>query len=254
MFTTDSFMRRVRVSIITTLSVRITEASVSYNTDPEAVCSRTDHNGGMMNKAEEEKLREVLLHSEKPSEYFEELRNNGILEKEYPVLAALVGVEQNPKYHPEGDVFTHTMLVLDAAASLRDKARDPLAFMLAALLHDTGKACKTTNENGRIRSIGHENVSADLADRFLRDSGFESQRKTAVNLTKLHMRPNMLAKDHSRVRATNKLFAEALDPEDLILLAEADRGGRTDAADFTPNRTFLNDRYRMYREKTEDKP
>lgn len=202
-----------------------------------------------MNEEARKKLEEVLLEDSRPSEYFEALRKSGDLEKEFPDLAALIGVEQNPDYHPEGDVFIHTMLVLDAAAELRSQAQDPLAFMLAALLHDTGKAYKTTNENGRIRSIGHENVSARLADKFLEEAGFIKEKEAAVNLTRLHMRPNMLAKDHSRVRATNNLFSEALSPEDLILLAEADKAGRTDPPDYTETRDFLNDRYRLYKEK-----
>jgi len=207
-----------------------------------------------MNEEIQKKLAEVLLHEDKPSDYFKALKESDQLEEQFPEIAQLIGIEQNPEYHPEGDVFTHTMMVLDQAAQLRNQADHPLAFMLAALFHDIGKATKTTNENGRIRSIGHENVSAKMADKLLKETSFEPDRKEAVNLIKLHMRPNLLAKDHSRVKATNRLFEESVSPRDLILLAEADRMGRTNAPDYEDTRTFLHNRYRLFREKNQSLP
>ena len=51
-------------------------------------------------------------------------------------LTQLIGVKQPKKYHPEGDVWNHTMQVLDSAALLRSKAENPLGFMLTAVVHD----------------------------------------------------------------------------------------------------------------------
>lgn len=201
-----------------------------------------------MDRQEQKRLREVLLTSEKPSDYFEKLRETGGLEGAYPDLYRLIGVEQNPDYHPEGDVFTHTMMVLDQAAGLRDQAEDPLALMLAALYHDTGKLEATKMDRGKLRSIGHENISAKKTDAFLRDTDFEAQRREAVNLTRLHMRPNMLAKAGSRMRATDRLFSQAVSPEDLILLAEADNQGRGGVGDYTPSRDFLHERLRHFKD------
>ena len=62
------------------------------------------------------------------------------LKEFFPEIEALIGVEQNPRFHPEGDVFEHTMLTLDAAAALRSRAEWPLGFMLSALCHDIGTA------------------------------------------------------------------------------------------------------------------
>ncbi|MBQ7092943.1 MAG: tRNA nucleotidyltransferase, partial [Clostridia bacterium] len=78
---------------------------------------------------------QALLTLDKPSEYFEKYKNTGT----FPQLDALIGIEQEPRFHPEGDVWNHTMLVLDKAAQLRNKAKNPLGFMLAALCHDLGK-------------------------------------------------------------------------------------------------------------------
>lgn len=200
---------------------------------------------------EDKRLFDVLLHDKKPSLYFENLKNEGKLESLYPDLYRLVGVEQNPLYHPEGDVFTHTMMVLDRAADLRDQARNPLALMLAALYHDTGKAAMTRMDRGKIRSIGHENVSKKLLRTFLDEHEIsdEETRRQAVNHAALHMRPNMLARAGSRMRATDKLFTESLDPEDLILLAEADSTGRGGAQDYAPEREFLHQRLKNFKEK-----
>jgi tRNA nucleotidyltransferase (CCA-adding enzyme) len=65
-----------------------------------------------------EELRKLLLKSPRPSVGFELLRTLGILERHQPELAALVGCPQDPAWHPEGDVWTHTMMVLDAAAGI----------------------------------------------------------------------------------------------------------------------------------------
>ena len=81
-----------------------------------------------------------LLKAEKPSIFFEVLREMDQLDHWFPELKALIGLEQNPVYHAEGDVWNHTMMVLDQAAKLRHRDANPYWFMLAALCHDFGKA------------------------------------------------------------------------------------------------------------------
>ena len=85
-------------------------------------------------------LEKALLKSDKPSVFFEEMRKMCQLSVWFPELEALIGIGQNPRFHPEGDVWTHTMQVLDEAAALRGEAKEPLWFMLSALCHDLGKA------------------------------------------------------------------------------------------------------------------
>ena len=88
-----------------------------------------------------EEFRKLLLRAARPSLGFTVLEATGQL-RFFPELDALRGVEQDPEWHPEGDVWVHTLMVVDAAASLRvgnESGDDDLALMLAALCHDLGK-------------------------------------------------------------------------------------------------------------------
>jgi tRNA nucleotidyltransferase (CCA-adding enzyme) len=89
----------------------------------------------------------------------------------FPELAALVGVPQNPLYHPEGDVFTHTKLTCDAAAAIADEmnfdATERTILMLAALCHDFGKPATTVIKDGQCRSHHHAAEGEHVARTFL---------------------------------------------------------------------------------------
>ena len=93
-----------------------------------------------MDEKSRDRLFDALMHAIRPSTHFRDMLAAGELAGALPELAECVGVAQNPVYHPEGDVFEHTMLVVDCAAELRHKAKNPPGFMLAALTHDLGKA------------------------------------------------------------------------------------------------------------------
>ena len=93
------------------------------------------------------------------------LLDSGLLTQFLPEALALVGCEQPPQWHPEGDVFTHTKIALDL---LHDDA--PLELCLAVLLHDIGKPPTYTwdEQDQRIRFSGHDAVGADMAEEILR--------------------------------------------------------------------------------------
>ena len=196
---------------------------------------------------EREKLTEVLLKSDRPSEYFEQLREENRLKEYYLPLEDLVGIEQNPKYHPEGDVWVHTMMVIDTAATLRDKAENPLGFMLAALCHDLGKKVSTTVEpDGRIRSIGHEKTGVPIGRAMLKKLGFDFKLiDYAMNIVYYHMKPNNYAAQNSSQKAFNKVFSQCVSPDDLLLMAESDRMGRVSSYDET--REFLREKLENFR-------
>ena len=194
-------------------------------------------------------LNKALMKSQKPSVFFEEMRKMGKLSRWFPEIEALIGVPQNPVHHPEGDVWAHTMLVLDAAAALRSEAAYPEGFMMAALCHDLGKAVSTQVEEHRISSIGHEISGIGLARQFLRRISNENKlRHYVLNMVELHMRPNMMASDGAGRKATTKMFDKAVCPEDLLLLAKADHFGKGNAGDYSTSEAFLRQRLSFFRE------
>ncbi|MBR0219029.1 MAG: HD domain-containing protein [Clostridia bacterium] len=172
-------------------------------------------------------LEKALLKAPKPSVFFEELKKMHQLSRWFPELEALTGIPQNPVHHPEGDVWTHTMQVLDEAAALREEAREPLWFMLAALCHDFGKAAATEEINGALHAYGHERLGLPLAERFLgRITSEVKLTKYVLNMTELHMQPNKKAREASHEKSFMTMFDQSICPEDLLLVAKADHMGR----------------------------
>ena len=173
-----------------------------------------------------EELRKALLKAEHPSVFFEELRRASQLAPWFTEVAALIGVPQNPHYHPEGDVWNHTMLVLDHAAALKDQATEPFALLLAALCHDLGKPLTTEERDGRIISYGHEREGVSVAQALLgRLQTSTKDTAYVLNMVELHMAPNSLVAQHARQKAYNHLFDRSVCPHDLLLLSCADDRG-----------------------------
>lgn len=196
-------------------------------------------------------IAKALMRSSHPSAFFEVLARMDQLEGWFPEVAALRGVGQEPMYHPEGDVFTHTMQVIDYAARLRGNAVHPLWLMLAALCHDFGKVSATRVIDGRIRAFNHENLGLPLAERFLARMTQEAAlRRYVLNMVQLHMRPNALVYMKSGRNAFMKLFDEALVPGDLLLLAKADHMGRGEKGrDYEPLEEKLRLEFAAYGER-----
>ena len=172
----------------------------------------------------EMEMKKALLESRRPSEFFECLREMGQLGYWFKELEQLIGLEQNPKFHPEGDVWTHTMMVLDRAAHFRPCVSDPYAFMLLALTHDFGKITTTEFVNGAIHAYGHELQGAEIAVRFLdRVCHGSDIKKYIANMIPNHMRPNKIAEARSAIKKTNRMFDDAASPSDLIYFAICDK-------------------------------
>ncbi len=202
-----------------------------------------------MDEKSGDRLFDALTQDARPSAYFEEPLASGELPTALPELAACVGVPQNPVHHPEGDVFRHTMLVVDCAAALRHKAQNPLGFMLAALTHDLGKAvCTQTQPDGKITAYGHEvegrPLCRSLMGRLTDDAALTDY---VENMVWLHMRPNILAKCRSKRKKTRQLFDLSRCPEDLILLSRADASGKLDEPYDEGLEAFLRQRLEDYR-------
>jgi tRNA nucleotidyltransferase (CCA-adding enzyme) len=147
----------------------------------------------------------------------------------FPELEALDGCEQEPQWHPEGDVWTHTCHCLDSYAANRiGNEWEDLIVGLAVLCHDLGKPDTTyTDENGRIRSPRHDIVGVPLAKTFL--ERITRQKKIfdeVLPLVEQHMRPLALYRDGAGDAAIRRLAARVKRIDRLVRVAHADKNGR----------------------------
>jgi tRNA nucleotidyltransferase (CCA-adding enzyme) len=185
-----------------------------------------------------EELFKLLLKATHPSTGFYLLNEMGVIDQLFPEIAALRTCEQDPEYHPEGNVFIHTMLAVDEAARITSglQFEKRLTVMLAVLAHDLGKPATTTRLDAgagriRIRSINHENVGAELAKRLLdKLSVFTIDgypvRDQIIGLIEEHLAPPQFYRSHLKGhdpgrRAFAKVVAKC-DPELLALVSMAD--------------------------------
>jgi tRNA nucleotidyltransferase (CCA-adding enzyme) len=184
-------------------------------------------------------LEKLLMKSPRPSEGLRLLHEWELLAAVAPELVSLADTPQDPSWHPEGDVWTHTLLAVDQAAGLRDDLERPraLALMLATLCHDLGKPSTTRPERGRIRSLGHEAAGVEptlaLLDRWKVHSlqGY-AVREQVLGLVAHHLKPGLLYEQRQRVSdGAIRRLARKCDPELLYRVARADCLGR--AGDFS---------------------
>lgn len=169
---------------------------------------------------------ERALGERTPARFFEVLRACGALEKLLPEIAALYGVPQPEKHHPEIDTGLHTMMVLEQAARLSPDPR----VRFAALMHDLGKG--TTPQEQWPRHIGHEARSValvkDICQRFRIPNDY---RDLAVLTARYHgdchraaeLRPDTLLEKLEGLDALRR--PERF--EQFLLACEADARGRT---------------------------
>ena len=164
----------------------------------------------------------------------------------FPSSEALVGVPQDPEWHPEGDVWVHTLLVVDEAARLRDGGDDDLALMLGALCHDLGKPLATcTDAQGRIRSPRHSERGVDPARTLLeRLRAPKDLERRVCALVLHHLAPALFVRNGATTkgyrRLARKLDASGVSLALLVRVAQADHLGRTgEVRNSPPGERFL---------------
>jgi putative nucleotidyltransferase with HDIG domain len=170
---------------------------------------------------------EHLLNDKKPSIYFETIFSDTKLSNEYPfkMLNDLKEVPQNLKYHPEGSVWNHTMLVVDEAANVRKESKHEKSFMWAALLHDLGKKSTTRMKKGRIVSYDHDIEGKDLAIKFLKMlTNDDDLIKKVGALVRWHMSALFVVKDLPFGDLESLVKEVPID--EIALLTISDRLGR----------------------------
>ncbi|MGE5358459.1 MAG: CCA tRNA nucleotidyltransferase [Bacteroidales bacterium] len=178
---------------------------------------------------------EKLLGAARPSIGFRVALDLLVVDKVMPEMRALVGCAQEPEWHPEGDVWVHTLMVIDNAvreSAGLDRPRR-LAIMLGAVCHDFGKPATTAFLDGRIRSLNHEEAGVEPTLRFLDRLNVHSidgfpVRTQVVGLTAHHLKPGMWYKVRDEVGdGAFRRLAQKVDLELLARLARADCQGRT---------------------------
>jgi tRNA nucleotidyltransferase (CCA-adding enzyme) len=192
-------------------------------------------------------MEKLLLLAARPSVGFALGLDLLVIDRLFPEIQALVGCEQEPEWHPEGDVWIHTLMVIDQAR-IRiddlDRARK-IVVMLGAVCHDLGKPLTTAFLDGRIRSIDHEQEGVAPASAVLDRlnihtiDGFDVRRQV-LGIVAHHLKPGMFRQSPTPVSdGAFRRLAQKVDLELLARVAKSDCLGRTGGFDCSAMDWFL---------------
>lgn len=193
-----------------------------------------------------------LLKDAMPSDYLERIVKHSEFNR-YPwnMLLELKKTEQSKVHHPEGNVWNHTLLVVDQAARHRAESKDPFVFMWAALLHDIGKPDTTKIRKGRITAYNHDKVGAHLSKDFLITFSTDNKFIDHVSaLVKYHMQVLYVLKDlpYQDIKGMSR----DTDIYEVALLGLCDRLGRKGACEIEEEenrKLFISKYMRLRKEK-----
>ena len=186
-------------------------------------------------------IEKLMLQAQRPSIGWQLALELGVLDRLFPDVKALVGCEQEPEWHPEGDVWIHTLMVIDQARSrIDDLTRgEQVTVMLGALCHDLGKPPTTAYVDGRIRSMEHEQAGLEPTIRVLDRlnlhtlEGFDV-RQHVLGIVAHHLKPLSFFKSATPVGdGAFRRLAQKVDLELLSRVAKSDCLGRTGNFDCT---------------------
>jgi tRNA nucleotidyltransferase (CCA-adding enzyme) len=179
-------------------------------------------------------IEKLLLLAERPSLGFQWLQKLTALERLFPEIASLIDVPQDPEWHPEGDVYIHTLLTIDRAHELIEGLSYPrrVTVMLAAVAHDFGKPPTTAFLEGRWRSRGHEEAGVGPTESFLNRlnvhtiEGYDV-RSQVIALVREHLKPGEFYKKQDEVGdGAFRRLARKCELDLLYRVASADSLGR----------------------------
>lgn len=179
-------------------------------------------------------FEKLLLRARRPSIGLEAGLDLGVMDKLFPDLKALVGCPQEPAWHPEGDVWVHTLQAVDlAAGALADlPAPKQVVVMLGTLCHDLGKPPTTRVIEGRIRSLDHEAAGLPPTERVLDRLNLHTMdgydvRKQILAIVDNHLKPGLLFRTRDKVGdAAFRRLALKCEIDLLYRVAKADSLGR----------------------------
>lgn len=204
-----------------------------------------------------EEWKKLVLKGVRPSRGLNFLKDCGWLSY-YPELEALVGCEQEPEWHPEGDVWVHTLHCMDAFAGDRiGEEFEDLVVGFAVLCHDLGKPATTVFEEGRIRSPNHDVEGEAPTRSFLgRMTRQKDLVEAVVPLVLTHLRPVELYKVQASDAAVRRLARKVERIDRLVRVAQADMKGRPpkDGDDFPAGAWLLERAHALAVEDSAPKP
>jgi tRNA nucleotidyltransferase (CCA-adding enzyme) len=179
-------------------------------------------------------IEKLLLLAVRPSVGLALAMELGAIARLFPELQMLAGCRQEPEWHPEGDVWVHTLQVIDRARTRIDDLPRPqqIVVMLGAVAHDLGKPATTAFIDGRIRSMDHEEQGVAPASAFLDRLNIHSidgydVRKQVLGITAQHLKPGSWFKVRDEVGdGAFRRLAHKVDLELLARVAKSDCEGR----------------------------
>jgi tRNA nucleotidyltransferase (CCA-adding enzyme) len=179
-------------------------------------------------------MEKLLLGARRPSLGLVWLHTLGAVDQLFPEIKALIDVPQDAEWHPEGDVFVHTQLVIDRARELIDDLpyAKQVTVMLAALAHDFGKPPTTEFVDGRLRSRGHEEAGVSPTEAFLDRLNIHTLdgydvRGQVIALVREHLKPGEFYKKRDEVGdGAFRRLARKCEMDLLYRVAKADSLGR----------------------------
>ena len=191
-------------------------------------------------------MEKLLLKARQPSIGLKCLFELGAIDQLFPEIKALIDVEQDREWHPEGDVFVHTGLVIDRARELIDDLpyAKQVTVMLAALCHDFGKPATTEFIDGRLRSRAHEEAGVKPTLSFLDKLNLHTLvgydvRAQVVALVRNHLKPGEYFKKREEVGdGAFRRLARKCELDLLYRVARADSLGRN--AEWIPREKWYN--------------
>jgi tRNA nucleotidyltransferase (CCA-adding enzyme) len=183
-------------------------------------------------------FEKLLVQASRPSIGLALALELGVVDQLFPELRALVGCEQEPEWHPEGDVWTHTLMVVDCARAMNADLPRPqlITLMLGAVCHDFGKPATTAVVDGRIRSLDHEEAGVAPTHAFLDRLNVHSidgydVRGQVAGLVAQHLKPGAFYKAGNVSDGAFRRLAQKVDMELLARMARADCRGRAGSFD-----------------------
>jgi tRNA nucleotidyltransferase (CCA-adding enzyme) len=207
-------------------------------------------------------IEKLLLRAATPSVGLSLALDLRLIARLFPELLALVGCPQEPEWHPEGDVWVHTLMVVDQARTRIDDLprAGQIAVMLGALCHDVGKPATTAVIDGRIRSLGHEEAGVapaiSVLDRLNLNAidGIDVRREVLA-ITAHHLKPGAWYKVRDEIGdGAFRRLALKLNLEWLARVAKSDCLGRSGPFDCTAMDWFVDKARRLGVEHQPPKP